>query len=186
LKRIFFFATPGDILPVLKRFETNAPLKYIKLGNDPTPDRPYYLSGDTLPNPGIATHETGGRSGASYMVTLSEDSHDIYVQTRTINTGEKRWILNNSDNENTVCLGLACLWKDMLLPGIMDTMHNTPKAQQLMKWFNAALKKEGFTKVDLYWLGPEALAMLKAGKRLSKTAEQSPPAYDLKLPDNLK
>jgi hypothetical protein len=186
MKRIFFFATPGDILPVLKRFETNAPMEYINDGNDPTPDRRYYLSGDTIPNAGISAHGTGGASGDTYLVTLREDSKDIYVQADAWDSGEKFWTLNNGDNENTVRLGLAGLWKDMLLPGIMDTMHDTPKAQQLMKWFNAALKKEGFTKVDLYWLGPEAFAMLKAGKRLSKTAEQSPPAYDLKLPDNLK
>ena len=56
----------------------------------------------------------------------------------------------------------------------MDTLHETPVAQQLMKWFLAALKAEGFTKVDMYWMGKEALEMWKAGKRLSQ-AEQSPP-----------
>lgn len=83
-------------------------------------------------------------------------------------------------------LGMAGKWKDMLLPGSMGTMHETAPAQQLMKWFLAALKAEGFTKVDIYWVGKEALEMLKAGKRLSTTAEQSPPEFDLKLPDKLK
>jgi hypothetical protein len=185
LKRIFFFATPSDILPVLKRFEANAPMEYIKMGNDLTPDRRYYLSGDTIPNAGISSDGRGG-SGDRYMVTLREDSKDIYVEIDTWDSGEKFWQLRQCDNENTVELALAGLWKDMLLPGIMDTMHDTPKAQQLMKWFNAALKKEGFVKIDMHWLGPEALAMFKAGVRLPKNAEQSPPAYDLKLPDNFK
>ena len=65
----------------------------------------------------------------------------------------------------------------------MATLHENSVAQQLMKWFLSALKQKEFTKVREWWLGPEALEMLRAGRRLTTTAEQSPPEYDLELPE---
>jgi hypothetical protein len=32
MKRIFFFATPADIAPVLQKLEANAPLKFVEMG----------------------------------------------------------------------------------------------------------------------------------------------------------
>lgn len=183
MKRIFFFATPADIVPVLRRYESNAPLKFVEMGTLTYPDRLIYLEASQVPNQGVATHETGSRS-QGYMVSHQDTKN--HMSTSITNKGVKRWNLFNSDNEETVILSTGGKWKDMLLPGIMDTLHDTPVAQQLMKWFLAALKAEGFTKVDMYWMGKEALEMLKAGKRLSTTAEQSPPEFDLKLPEALK
>ena len=178
MKRILFFATPTDIVPVLKRFEANAPLKFVEMGNLPTPNRAIYLESSDIPNPGISTHERGGGS-QSYMVSHRDTKNHMHAFVGR--KGEKRWSLDNSDNNETVILTMAGLWKTgTLLPGTMDTLHETPVAQQLMKWFLSALKQEGFTKVRDWWLGKEALEMLKAGKRLTTTAEQSPPEFDLK------
>lgn len=182
MKRIFFFATPADITPALKRFEANAPLKFIEGGTLLDPNPPIYFEASQLPNIGIATHETGSQS-QGFLVS-HRDTKNV-LRPYTMRNGEKRWSLDNGSNEETVILTMAGLWKDMLLPGIMNTLHDTSVAQQLMKWFLAALKAEGFTKVDLYWMGKEALEMLKAGKRLSMTAEQSPPEFDLKLPEGM-
>jgi hypothetical protein len=179
MKQIFFFATPNDIAPVLSRLESNAPLKFVEMGTMSTPNRAIYLTSSEIPDQGIATHETGSQS-QGYMVSHQDTQN--HMRTSVTKRDEKRWNLFNSDNEETVILTMAGKWKDMLLPGTMDTLHETPIAQQLMKWFLAALKAEGFTKVGMYWLGNEALDMLKAGKRLSMTAEQSPPEFDLKLP----
>jgi len=106
------------------------------------------------------------------------------MEVSTLKNGEKRWNLFNAHNEETVVLCLAGLWQTgTLLPGSIATLHETQGAQQLMKWFRTALKQEGFIKVREWWLGPEALEMLNAGKRLSTTAEQSPPEFDLTQPD---
>ncbi|HEY6815020.1 MAG TPA: hypothetical protein VI168_05735 [Croceibacterium sp.] len=183
MKRIFFFATPTDITPVLERFEANAPLKFVEMGSLTTPNRAIYLRSAQIPSPGIATHETGSMS-QGYMV--SHQATMNHMATLVTRKGEKRWNLFNGDNEETVILSLAGLWNTgTLLPGCMDTLHQTPAAQQLMKWFLSALKKEGFTKIDSWWLGKEALGMLMAGKRLTKTAEQSPPQFDLALPASM-
>jgi hypothetical protein len=178
MKRILFFATPDDIVPVLRRFESNAPLKFVEMGNLTTPNRAIYLESSEIPNPGISTHETGNAS-AAYMVSHRDTKN--HMQKLIGQRGEYRWTLDNGSNEETVILTMGGLWKDgILLEGLMDTLHQTPVAQQLMKWFLGALKQEGFTKVESWWLGKEALEMLRAGKRLTQAA-QSPPEFDLRL-----
>jgi hypothetical protein len=179
MKRIHFFATPADIVPVLQRFAANAPIFFTEASAFPSPNRAAYGNIADIPNPGISTHETG-RLSKPYLVSMKDTP--LRVRTYVTNDGEKYWSLDNGFNEDTIVLRMAGLWPgDILLPGIVDTMHDTPVAQQLMKWFQSALKKEGFTKVDLFWLGKEALQMLRDGKRLPKNAVQSPPEYDLKL-----
>ena len=184
MKRIFFFATADDIIPVLRQFEANAPLKFVVMGNITTPNRPIYLHASDIPNPGIATHETGNASTA-YMVSLRDTKN--HMRKLVGKSGEHRWTLDNGDNEESVILTMAGLWEDgTLLPGLMDTLHQTSVAQQLMKWFLAALKEEGFTKIESWWVGRKAMEMLRSGKRLTTTAVQSPPQFDLKLPEEVK
>ena len=49
----------------------------------------------------------------------------------------------------------------------MSTLHETSVAQQLMRWFLSAPKQEGFASVERWWLGRDALALLRSGRRLS-------------------
>lgn len=179
LKRIFFFATPSDIIPVLRRLDSEAPLKYVETGNLTRPDRAIHLDSSTLPEPGIATHESGIAS-RSYLV-LPRDA-EVRIRKFVGRAGEDRWSLHHNENPDSVVLTPAGLWGDVLLEGKVDTLHEAPAAQQLMKWFLAALKREGFTRVrDGAWLGREARGLLDAGKRLTQAA-QSPPEYDLQRP----
>jgi hypothetical protein len=178
MKHVLFFATPTDIVPVLRRFESNTPLKFVETGTVSTPNRAIYLDSSEIPDPGIATHETGSLS-QGYMVSNRDTMN--HMRASVTKKSEKQWNLFNSDNEETVVLTVAGVWKTgTLLPGSIATLHQTPVAQQLMKWFQFALKQEDFTRIREWWLGREALEMFRAGKRLTTTAEQSPPQFDLK------
>lgn len=183
MKRIFFFATPTDIVPVLDKFASSEEIKFVEMGNITTPNRPIILNASDLPDPGVSTHETGNASRA-YLVSPRDSVNHMHKFVGK--DGVAHWSVDNSDNEDSVVLTMAGRWKDMLLPGLMDTLHQTEPAQRLMKAFLSALKKEGFVKVEHWWLGNEAFAMLKAGRRLSTTAEQSPPQFDLALPEKLR
>lgn len=182
MQRTFFFATPSDIIPVLKRFASSEELKFVEMGNMTTPNRPIVLDASDLLDPGVSTHETGNASRA-YLVSPRDSVNHMHKFVGK--DGAAHWSVDNSDNENSAVLIMAGRWKDMLLPGLMNTLHRTEPAQRLMKAFHVALKKEGFVKIEHWWIGNEALAMLKAGKRLSTTAEQSPPQFDLVLPGKL-
>lgn len=180
MKRIHFFATPADVVPVLERFEANAPLKFVVADNLTTPNPTTYLTASEIPEPGVSTHETGA---LSRQLLVSARDAKTHLRTFVGDRGEKRWMTDNGFNEETVALTLAGRWgEDILLPGNMSTLHDTAAAQQLMKGFRAALKGEGFVQVNrAWWLGREAMEMLRAGKRLATAAVQSPPDYDLKL-----
>ena len=182
MKYIFFFATPSDIAPVLRRFEADGPLKYVDPTIMTTPNRAIYLSSREIPNPGISTSESGNGS-KDYIVSYQDTKNHLH--SFVDNGGQRRWMVSNGDNPETVVLTLAGLWKTgTLLPGNMSTLHQSGVAQQIMRRFLSALKAEGFKQVDNYWLGPESLAMLRAGKRLAKNGEQSPPEFDLQLPES--
>ena len=181
MKQILFFATPVDILPLLERFQSASPLQFAQGGPLSTPDRALYLDATQIPGLGIATHETGSQSRGLLVA-----QRDVALQARRSVTrqGEPRWNLFNADVAGSVSLVLGGLWKTgTLLPGSMATMHADPAARQLMKRFASSLKQEGFTKVRAWWLGKDAMAMLRDGKRLSTTAEQPPPEFDLRLSD---
>jgi hypothetical protein len=178
-RKVLFFATPSDISPALVEFESRLPLKFVLMGEWADVNRPIYLTSEEIPEPGIATHESAIRSRA-YMVSRREIKNHLRVSNHG---GRKGWNLFSADNEGAVVLTLGGLWTTgTLLPGMMDSMHDNAMTKELLSAFSAALKKQGFKKVDrLWWLGAEAMEMLRAGKRLTKTAEQSPPAFDLKI-----
>jgi hypothetical protein len=181
MKQILFFATPSDVVPLLERFQANSPLQFVEIGTLPTPDRETYLDAGGIPDPGIATHETGSLS-KGYQVSKRGTVNQ--VRSSITKKGEKRWNLFNADTEETITLSMGGIWKTgTLLPGSVATVHGDATAQQLMKWFQLALKEEGFTKIRNWWVGKDAMKRLMAGERLATTAEQSPPEYDLRSTD---
>ena len=108
---------------MLHRFEANAPLQFAQHGKRPQPTRPVYSTYLDLPGVGIATHGTGLFSpnyvvafqGAKYILNTFKDNND-----------EQQWLLTNGDNQETVLLTVAGLWKTgTLLPGVMSTLHTT-------------------------------------------------------------
>ena len=184
MKYVFFFATSSDIVPALKNFEANKPLKFVDPEIKTTPHRAIYFNSSDIPSLGIATAPSGSWSD-SYIVSYRDVKNHMHAFVD--NYGQKRWMINNGDNPDSVMLTLAGVWKTgTLLPGNICTSHQAGVAQQLMRCFLLALKEASFVQLDIYWLGPEALEMLKAGRRLAKNAEASPPQFDLQLPDSLR
>ena len=176
MQRIFFYATPDDIAPALSSYEANAPLKFVQMGNLTTPNRAIYLRSSEIPHLGVSSHETGAASEA-YMVSHRDTKNHMHSFVGC--SGEKRWVLENSDNEETTIITPAGFWNGILVQGVMYTFHiKNLVAQQLMKWLLSAFRTNGFSKVNGAWVGPNAMTMLMAGNRLSQ-AEQSPPEYDL-------
>ncbi|MBF2715069.1 hypothetical protein [Agrobacterium vitis] len=182
MKQIFFFATPADIKPVIYALEMDKDLGFVRVGIHDRPDPPI-VSSSEISQPGIATNETASGS-ISYLI-VPRGAHlqtREYINEESSRPGTKEWSVYNGFNEESVEVTLAGLWKEgTLLPGSVKTMHTTKWAQAIMRNFQSELKKEDFKKVQSWWLGREALQMLRTGKRLSVTAVQSPPEYDLTL-----
>jgi hypothetical protein len=66
----------------------------------------------------------------------------------------------------------------LIIAGGFSTLAASPVAQALIRLAVGAIKRQ-FTRVNAFWVGPEALARFRHGMRLCY-AEQSPSEYDLR------
>lgn len=177
MRCIFFFATRDDLLPVFEAVEGEAPLQYVRTGNELSPDFETFHRGADITNLGKADHDSAS-SCEQFLVTLT----DVSIRIRQITGigGIPRYCMDQEINPDTVRLIPAGIWGgDFLFRGGVDTISKSAIAQGLMKRFYAAIRKR-FTKVSAFWVGPEALALLRAGKRLTDAA-QCPREFDLAL-----
>lgn len=175
MKRIQFFATREDILLVLKVVESDGPLQYVRTGNQLNPDFETFLRGTDIPNLGVADQETGSVCKA-FLVTKT--TVPITVQSIKGSSGVQRYLMDQLLNPDTVGFTPAGMWgEDIVLQGVVGTASESAASQDLMKKFNSAFK-ESFTKMQGRFVGPQALALFNAGKRLT-IAAQSPRDFDL-------
>lgn len=176
MKQLRFFATAGDLRPVLSQVEQSMPLQYVPSESAGSSVEPI-MSHDDLPSLGIASDESAVNC-ASFLVAPQTTS----VQPRLIrlNTGESRVLIDQLQNPDTVVLTPGGVWNgDVVLYGTVGTTSDSQVAKELMKAFERGLKKH-FKKVKAYWVGPEALTRLKEGQRLT-IAVQSPTDFDLTI-----
>jgi hypothetical protein len=184
MKRIYFFATPKDAAELLRKYDEIEPLKYVECGQFENPNPPIYLEGRQIPNLGISSTSTGSQS-TSYLV--SSQSTKSNIERFMDSLGNTRWMVHNGNNEDSVILTTSGIWNNsILLAGNMSTLHETSQAQQLMRRFQSVLKKSDFIKIDMWWVGSEALERLRSGWRLATAAAESPPEYNLLLPEELR
>jgi len=176
MKRILFYAVSGDLLSVLEAVERDGPLQYIRTGNTTSNDFETFPRGADIPNLGRADCDTGSTCEA-FLVTATS----VPATVRRIEgiNGGLRYCMDQLFNPDTVAFTPAGLWgDDVVLSGQVATASGSPISQELMKRFNSAFKQR-FRKINAYRVGPEALTLFAAGKRLTCSA-QSPREFDLK------
>ncbi len=175
MKQIQFFAIREDILLVLEAVERDEPLQYVRTGNELSQDFETFLHGTDIPNLGVADRETGSVCKA-FLVTKT--TAPITVRSIKGAGGVQRYLMDQLFNPDTVSLTPAGMWgEDIVLQGVVGTASDSAISLELMKKFNSAFKKS-FSKIQGRFVGPQALALFHAGKRLT-IAEQSPHEFDL-------
>ncbi len=195
-KICYFFATKDDLLAVTERVESEMPIKYVRFGNTIKLPPETFSSAAQIQNLGIASHratvgcdkflvcDSTTKIRAERLKTITEE---IVERSDTGNkeflralVGLERFSIDQLYNPDTITFNPGGFWKeDILLHGGVDTASNSEASLKLMRHFKAAIKSK-FSKVKMFYVGPQALALLKQGKRLT-AGEQSPPEYDLKL-----
>jgi len=175
MKRVPFFATKNDLLLVLCELEAKRKIKYTRAGliKGPTPEM--WESGANLPDLGRAA---GDQAVACDTFLILDGASTADVISRGTFNGEYRYDVDQGKNPNSVILNVGGEWVDgSLISGGVATISSSPISQSLMRAIHSAVKKH-FTRVQAFWVGPEALAALRSGKRLTY-AVQSPRNYDL-------
>jgi hypothetical protein len=175
MKRISFFATKNDLLLVLCELEAKRKVKYTRAGRIEGPEYQAWESGAYLPGLGFAAAD---QSVACDSFLILDGASAVTVTSQEMLSGDDRFDVDQARNPDSVNLNVGGEWVDgSLISGSATTNSETPVSQSLMRAIHSGIKKH-FTRVQAFWVGPDALASLRAGKRLTY-AVQSPPEYDL-------
>jgi hypothetical protein len=176
MKRLHFFATKEDLLPVLDQIDGKGKLSYVLCGNFRGRRLERYSRGIDIPQLGEATTDNVVGS-ARYLVCKAEET--VQLRTIRLNSGGFRFVVDQLVNPNTVVFTPAGIWgQDFILHGEVATVSDSPSAQDIMRWFGSAIRKQ-FVKIRAFNVGPRANALRESGRRLTSAA-QCPPEYDLK------
>jgi hypothetical protein len=172
-RQIHFFATRGDLLPILECVEGEVPLRYAQFGHSDSDEPKIFDAALALPSLGIANNESA-HACARYLVVPKT----VQIRARPI-AATNKYAFDQLWNQQTVTFLSGGFWGvNVLLSGNIGAAHKTPESDMLIKRFQAAFRKRA-SKVKSYYLGSEAHAFWEKGGRLT-FAVQSPPEYDLR------
>jgi hypothetical protein len=173
----FFFATPDDLLPVLLSVEARHAIVYTPTGHIHEPRAELYRTARDLPTLFQPQPFESAVGGPAYLVT--EAGTEVLLRQLSRYEGKDRWSVDQLANPDSTVLRHGGLFKqNILLDGEVRTAYKTTVAQRLQRAFDGAIRKH-FVKIQAFYVGPAAEALLDSGCRLTG-AEQSPPEFDLR------
>jgi hypothetical protein len=173
----FFFATGHDLVPVLLSVEANHAVVYTWIGHIHEPRAKHFRTARDLPTLFQPQPFESAVAGPAYLVT--EAGIEVLLRQLPRYEGKDRWSVDQLANPDSTVLRHGGLFKEhILLPGEVRTAHKTKIAQRLQRAFDAAIRKH-FVKIQAFYVGPIAEALLDSGCRLT-AAVQCPPELDLR------
>lgn len=163
-----FFCTSTDILASAAAWEALIPLHYYPISAE-EPCIPADSLSTCLQDP------TFGREGHRLLIS----NRSTRVHAETIESSAREWFAYNlRKNPTAITLYLGLHQADILTPGSLATLGKSEEAVSLYKTLAKQLKKQ-CRRVHSYWVGPEALSLLRSGFRLAHNRTASS-VYDLR------
>jgi hypothetical protein len=174
--QILFFGLKDDLLPVLAAVEQGSPIKYVAMRKLHEPIVESFDRGEEIPNLGKAT---AGSAINSQAYLIAERSVPIKLRSIKARETDEFFRVDQLLNPDTVTFTPAGMWnEEIVLHGRVATVSESEPSQELLKRFSSAFKRGQFRRVKAFLVGPAALMLLNAGKRLTISA-QSPREFDL-------
>ena len=174
-----FYATKGDLVPVLEKIESTDALTYVRYGHYSEPEFSRFDSALDIPTLGVASSEAA--VSCESFVVLPRTTKLVPREIR-LNGGIVRYAVDQLLNPGSITFQSGGRHSSgVILHGRVATASTTAESRRLLGRFERVFKKS-FAKVAAFYVGPEALDLLERGARLTM-ALQSPPAYDLKRPN---
>jgi hypothetical protein len=192
----YFYATREDLLAVTEEVESVMPIKYVRFGQTTKLPPKSFKSASEIPNLGIATNPSAVGcekflvcdsqvviKARALKVLAEEDVNRSMIENKSSLTrliGQERFAIDQLVNPETICFRSGGLWNsEILLHGGIDTASQSKPSMALMKEFKKAIQRN-FTKIKAFYVGLQALGLLKSGYRLTISA-QSPKEFDLAM-----
>jgi len=171
-----FFATAKDLAPVLSLLEAREKLQYTSMRQVESNRPRTYLSYADIPDFGQA-NDPAGVMNPAYLV--ARQGTVVRVKSIPQKAGGMNFAIDQRLNEDTVILrpGGMC-GHDVLLPGAIATVSESAASLNLYD-FMVEPYLARFTKVQEFFLGPQALGFWQSGIRLT-TSATSPAEFDLR------
>jgi len=172
-----FYATTRDLAPVLLSLEEQKGLQYTLIGLFNVNKPQIYLSYIDIPNFGQTLYPTAV-ANPSYLLSLKRTA--LRVRDVPQAAGGIRFAIDQLWNEDTIVLRPGGRYEgNVVLYGMIGTVSDSVASKDLYR-FAANVFRGHFERVQEFLVGSEALALSKAGTRLT-TSASSPPEFDLKV-----
>lgn len=175
-KQIHIFATKKDITEGLKSIESVMQLKYVLCGIFETPTIPVYHS--LFDYNDLSINKTGDHIAETFIVMDAKAK--ILTEEIIDEKGKKLYSVYPNKNSNSITFSPGGIFANKhLVCGHIGTTSKNPEVIVFLRKFTKFLTK-GFSKIQSYYVGPEAEIMLNKGARLITISVNSPDIYDLK------
>jgi hypothetical protein len=173
---LMFYATAGDLAPVLSLLEARKKLQYAPMRNVVSNKAQIYLSYADIPDFGRTNTPTAINNPA-YLV--APQGTVVQVESIPLKTGRTNFAIGQRLNRDTVTLSPGGMYgHDVLLDGSIGTISESDASLNLYD-FMVEPYLARFAPVREFFLGPEAFDLWKSGVRLTSSAT-SPARFDLK------
>jgi len=171
-----FFATADDLLPVFDQIESKQLLAYTMAGLFAEPNLTRVARGASMPT--LRERLTNPNASNSPQYLVSPVHVPVAVREVPQYSGGIRYAVDQLINPDSVVLSHGGFFRpEILLYGSVGTASDSPVATALYRAFANSIAKL-FSRVRGYWVGPEAVELVRRGCRLTIGAD-SPQEYDL-------
>lgn len=175
-KTTHFYATRADLEPGIRAMESIRSLKYVERGL--FPDATPRTLGSALSIPNLGLSNTGDLNLNPFYLVLDSE---LPIEIRTVpqRRGGVMYAIDEVSNPTAMILAPGGLHEENCIIVGQAMASSDNRSQQVYRRLVSCLVR-GFMKVDVYYVGPEALRLWREGARLTHS-EKRPIEYDLRL-----
>ena len=179
-----FYATSADLIQVFDRFERKHKVAYTRTGSFDSPSHHTFHAGRSISTLSSPAPHPNADAGYTYLVT--PEGMRIASREIELRAGGIRYAVDQLINPISITFTHGGFYAPgILLFGRVATCSDHPDAARLYRAFASSIGKV-FSRVQMFYVGPQALELLKKGCRLTIGAN-SPRDYDLafELPSDI-
>lgn len=170
------FTTRSDLMPRIEWIEAQRDLHYAI--SDMYESKDIEILDSLLGVKEIGYNYTGQYiTGTQFLVV--ERKYKIKVEKVKQRRGGYLYAVDPFKNPHSIIFQPGGIYNDSkLIRGNIGTVSESKKSIELYKFFSKGIVK-GFTRIEGWYVGPEALELYKSGIRLITMHINEPPEYDL-------
>ncbi|HEX8171500.1 MAG TPA: hypothetical protein VF824_13255 [Thermoanaerobaculia bacterium] len=175
-QQLMFAADTADIRAAMEAVTARQPLLFTRTGlfDTNTFERQAYAE---LQNVGVAASGDANFE-PSYLVT--EPDTIIVVRSVPQRRGGTKYAIDQAANRDSVLIQFGGRNSaDVIILGRIGTISDTARSKALYNLFAKEIRGR-FTKVGMFYVGPDAMAAMRAGQRVTDNVRRSA-EYDLRL-----